>query len=103
MIDQEKLVEIYAQLKDINARIDKLVKEYEELEGAFPKDDENLPDFSGHRMFHKKETAKQKQNAEAANRVKSNLITWTIIGIISILGSIIVQVYIEPILKLAKQ
>jgi len=98
MTESDKLVDIYAELKDIHARIDRLVREIEDIETAFPKDDESHPDYAGHRSYHRVQMKKDEQNDESIAALKRNILTWAAIGILTVVASTVVQVFVGPLL-----
>lgn len=88
--DNDELIrEIHSELKTLTQK----------LESAFIKDDSGEPDFFGHRLYHKKRDEEEKSNIKVKNHVKGEISTWVIIGIITILGSSVIQALVQFFLK----
>lgn len=85
----DELVALKSQVTEINERIDHII-------AAFPKDEDDKPDFYGHRVFHKNETRKLERSTESWIEIRRRVITWAIIGILTIAISGITQLYMIP-------
>lgn len=73
------------------AALRELQDKVRDIDAAFPKDELGNPDYSAHRKFHKDQTSAQ-ENFEASRRkIISNITSWAAIGIITVLGSALVQ------------
>lgn len=88
--DSEKLRIVYDMVLELKRN----------LELAMPRDDENNIDYAGHRRFHKEQYDKEKEDQETKQAIRKNLLTWAIIGVLTIIGSGLVQAYIVPVLAL---
>lgn len=92
-------------IKALTLRVDSLAAEFktwtQAVNTAFLQDDYNNPDFTGHRAYHKKKLVSEKELEQSKIILTRNIATWAIIGLITILGNTLVQVYIAPILKAA--
>jgi hypothetical protein len=97
MVEPDNIRDIYDQLKDIRARVDKLVRDYEMLESAFTRDeDSDKPDYAGHRIFHKNQFKKVEEEHESIEVLKRNIITWLAIGALTVVGTTLAQVFVQP-------
>lgn len=88
--DAEKIRVIYALVLELKRN----------LESAMPRDEDNNIDYTGHRRYHREQEEKEKEDQETKLALKKNLLTWASIGILTILGSLIAQAYILPILSI---
>ncbi len=92
-------------LEGLSSRIDNLAVEVENLSSkvssAFLLDEYDKTDFIGHRAYHRKKQISEKELEQSKIILTRNIATWAIIGLITILGNTLVQVYIAPILKAA--
>ncbi len=62
-----------------------LVAEVNHLQAAFIKDEYDLPDYTGHRIYHRKQAEDQINHDKSNNTIISNIKSWAIIGVITIL------------------
>ncbi len=69
--------ELLRELKDLIQRV----------ESAFPKDEYGEPDYSTHRMFHKKQQANELEFAASKTKLIRDVVSWATIGILTIIGS----------------
>lgn len=86
---KEIYYEIIQELKALNQK----------LESAFPKDDDGEPDYASHRLFHKKQSQDEAEYKASKAKVIRDISSWLIIGILTIIGSALVQTYIIPALN----
>ncbi len=85
--EKENLIhEIHNELKQLN----------EKVESAFIKDDNDEPDFVGHRLYHKKQKDNEEEYLKSKALILRNIVTWLVIGLLTIVGSALMQVYILP-------
>ena len=84
--DNELLHEIHRELKNLTAKV----------ESAFIKDEEGNPDYAGHRIYHRNKEHEKEDLAKSRHRILSDVTTWLIIGVLTVLGSALVQVYLLP-------
>lgn len=87
MEDNELLHEIHRELKHLTSKV----------ESAFVKDEDGNPDYSGHRLYHRRKDLEHETLQKSKNKVLSDVATWLLIGFLTIVGSALVQVYIIPI------
>jgi len=80
----ELLHEIHRELKTLTQKV----------ESAFVKDDDGMPDFAGHRSFHKRVSTEERLFKQNRTKVLRDLATWAIIGVLSIIGSSLFSTYI---------
>lgn len=80
----ELLHEIHRELKTLTQKV----------ESAFVKDDDGMPDFVGHRSFHKRVSTEEQLFKQNRAKVLRDIATWAIIGIVSIIGSSLFSTYI---------
>jgi hypothetical protein len=80
----ELLHEIHRELKTLTQKV----------ESAFVKDDDGMPDFTGHRSFHKRVSTEEQLFKQNRSKVFRDIATWAIIGIITIIGSSLFNTYI---------
>lgn len=92
MDSDEMIKEIHRELKELSAKLD----------SAFIKDESGDPDFAGHRMYHKKKQQEEKIYKEQRAILKRNILAWAIIGILTIVGSNFVQIYLNPVKTMQK-
>lgn len=87
----ELLHEIHRELKTLTQKV----------ESAFVKDDDGVPDFVGHRTFHKKVSEQEQVFKQNRAKVLRDITTWAIIGIVTIIGSSLFTTYIlhSPVVK----
>lgn len=85
--ENELLHEIHRELKHLTSRV----------ESAFVKDEDGNPDYTGHRLYHRKQDLEQEAMQKSRNKVLSDIATWLIIGFLTIVGTAIVQVYVLPL------
>lgn len=80
----ELLHEIHRELKTLTQKV----------ESAFVKDDDGMPDFVGHRSFHKRVSTEEQLFKQNRAKVLRDIATWAIIGVLSIIGSSLFSTYI---------
>lgn len=83
---EDMIKEIHRDLKELSAKVD----------SAFTKDEFGHPDFAGHRLYHKKVQETENRYREQKAILKRNILAWAIIGILTIVGSNFVHVYLQP-------
>lgn len=71
----------------------------QKLESAFPKDDEGEPDYAAHRIFHKKQAIEEDEYRASKSKVVTQIISWLLIGIFTIIASSLFNTYIPTILR----
>lgn len=94
----DSVAEIKAGLELVRSEVANLNRK---LESAFTKDEYDQPDYIGHRTYHRKKLNSENELAHSKVVLSRNIITWLIIGCITILGSTLVEVYIAPLLRVA--
>lgn len=82
----ELLHEIHRELKHLTQRV----------ESAFVKDEDGVPDYTGHRNFHKKVSVEEQLYNQNKSKVVRDIVTWCIIGIVSIIGGSLANTYFWP-------
>ncbi len=87
--DSELLIQIHSDLKLLTQKI----------ESAFPKDDNDEIDYLGHRQYHQKQINDTRQYSENKAAIFRNVITWAIIGVLTVVASSIGQSHITPFIK----
>jgi hypothetical protein len=89
-LDSQKLIALESTVGDLK----------KSLESAFPKDEDGNIDYTGHRTFHRKESDSEKRSLESLTEFKRNIITWAIIGLITLVASALARNYLDPFLAL---
>lgn len=87
MIDtqhSELLHEIHRELKTLTQKV----------ESAFVKDDDGEVDYSGHKQYHKKQNESEAEYSKHRARVLREVVTWIVIGILSVVGTSLVKQYL---------
>lgn len=82
---EELLRDIHRQLKDLT----------EKVESAFLKDEYGEVDYVGHRIQHRKQADSEKEYKASRNAIIKNIISWLIIGVLTIIGTSITQLYLS--------
>lgn len=75
--------------------IEELKEDIKKIKSAFIKDDDNEPDYSGHKYFHKKEHDSSQEMKRKRSEVTTNIITWAIMALITIIVSLIAHGQID--------
>lgn len=88
--DEDKLDDVLREIRSLRKDVD----------SAFLRDESGDVDYVGHRMFHKTEQVNEKNTRQSIADFKKNIYTWIAIGILTIISSTFVKVYIEPVLSL---
>lgn len=88
--DEDKLDDILREIRSLR----------KDVESAFPRDESGDVDYAAHRMFHKTEQVNEKNTRQNIADFKKNVYTWIAIGVLTIISSTFVKVYIEPVLSL---
>lgn len=65
--------------------LEDLVRDVRALQAAFIRDDDGSPDYSEHKQFHKIQHDQAGAIKARNSKVISNVITWIIIGILTLL------------------
>lgn len=86
--EREKLAQLRRDLTDLETRV----------ESAFLRDEQGIPDYSGHRLIHKEQVVKAEDIKRARASIVKNITTWAIIGALTVIGSSLAQVYLGAIL-----
>ena len=77
--------------------IDKLEDLEDKLESAFPKDDEGEVDYAHHKHYHKQLIRSRKEFEQSRNSFIKTITAWATIGLVTIMGSSIVQGFLNYI------
>lgn len=64
--------------------LESLVRDIKAMQAAFIKDDDGSPDYSEHKLFHKTQHDQVGAIKARNSRVFSNVITWAIIGALTL-------------------
>lgn len=89
-LDIQKLVRLEDSVEELK----------KSLESAFPKDEDGNVDYSGHRAFHRREKDAEKRSIDSLADFKKNIITWAVIGLITLVVSALGRNYLDPLLTL---
>jgi hypothetical protein len=80
---------------DIKAEVQairtELVEFKRDVTKAFPKDEEGLPDYSGHRKFHAQEAREDAKKEEYKTHFAKKLYAWAGIGAVGFVLSAVIQ------------
>ena len=74
----------------------------QKVEAAFIKDEDGEPDYSGHRIYHRKVNNSEAQFQLSKSKVIKDVTSWAIIGILTVIGSGLFHTYILPLLPSLK-
>ena len=88
MIDtqhSELLHEIHRELKTLTQKV----------ESAFVKDEDGEVDYVGHKVYHKKQLDSEAEYSKHRARVLREVVTWIVIGVLSVLGTSLVKQYLS--------
>jgi hypothetical protein len=69
---------------DDKERLDRLELEVKAIVSAFPKESDGTTDYAAHKIFHKNQTEAEESNKKKRSAVITNLITWIVVGMITI-------------------
>lgn len=89
---KEKLAELRRDLTELENKV----------ESAFLRDEQGTPDYSGHRLIHKEQIAKAEDVKRAKASIIKSISTWAIIGVLTVIGSSLAQVYLGAALLAPK-
>ena len=88
--DSDLLIQIHSDLKLLTQKI----------ESAFPRDDNDEIDYAGHRQYHKERNTEAEDYKKSKNAIVRNVMTWALIGLLTIVASTIGEAYIVPAVKI---
>ena len=89
---KEELAELRRDLTDLRTRV----------ESAFLRDEQGTPDYSGHKSTHKAVALKEEELKRTKATIIKNITTWAVIGVLTVIGSSLAQVYLGTITILPK-
>ena len=75
--DRELLEKIHSEIKAINS--------------AFAKNEDGEPDYQAHRLVHRKQVEQLELDKQKSREIYTNVITWAVIGLISLVLTIVFQ------------
>ena len=90
--DKEKLAQLRRDLTEFIHKV----------ESGFLRDETGQPDYTGHRSTHRAQEARAKDLSKAKASIVKNIVTWAIIGILTVVGSTLAQSYLVPVLSVVK-
>lgn len=62
-----------------------------DIRSAFLKNDDGDPDYAGHRHYHKVKVEEAKEVKTKKDKITSDLLTWAIIGLITLILSELIR------------
>lgn len=68
------------------------------FESAFTKDEHGDLELAEHRTYHKEESKKIVDKKEANAKLLSSVLSWAVIGLLTVIGNALVHAYVIPIL-----
>lgn len=71
----------------------------QQIESAFPRDDNDEVDYMGHRQYHKDKNAENKDYKASRATIITNLITWAVIGGLTLVATVLGEAYVIPVFK----
>lgn len=89
---KEKLAQLRRDLEDLE----------EKVESAFLRDEQGVPDYSGHRTTHKDQVVKAEDIKRTKASIIKNIATWAAIGLLTVVGSNLAQVHLWAAAIVAK-
>lgn len=86
-------------LQEYVAQVKKLSEETEaKLKLAMPRDEYGEIDYHAHRRFHNEYNTNRKEAGALRREILKSILTWFTVGLCTILGSIVVDQYVRPLL-----
>jgi hypothetical protein len=71
--------------------LEKIDTNVNSIMGAFPKGNDGRPDYLGHVIYHRMRKDEQEDNRKSKSQVKSNIVSWAVIGIITAIISYVLN------------
>ena len=65
--------------------LEELIRDVKAMQAAFTRDDDGLPDYSEHKLFHKNQHDQIGAIKARNTKVFSNVITWAVIGALTLI------------------
>ncbi len=83
-----------AAIREIRQEIKDLKKL---LESAFSKNEDGEYNYTEHKFFHRRQTDSESEYSRAKEKVLKDILSWAAVGLLTIIGTALVQSYGIPI------
>lgn len=68
-----------------------LQEDVRKLKSAFPKDEYEEPDYSGHRKFHRDVTTNEEDARKKKSEIQVSIVTWIVMAIVTVVLSLLIN------------